>query len=115
MQHVFGEIGLHPRGESAANVLVTAIGGESDHVSLGKLGTYGGGGFHSAHAGHAEIEQSHVGPVLPVEFYGLVAVGGFGNHDHVGLHVDDGAHAHARHQVIFSDQYANFSVHGNGT
>ena len=30
-----------------------AIGGESDHVSLGKLGADGGGGFHAAHTGHA--------------------------------------------------------------
>jgi len=49
--------------------------------------------FHAAHAGHADIEQSHIGPVLAVQIHGLLAVGSLRDHGHVGLHVDNGGHA----------------------
>src|ERR1035437_132097 len=49
-----------------------------------------------------------------IQLHGLPAVGGFRHHGHVGLHVDDGADAHARHQVVFGDQYPNGIAHGRG-
>ena len=48
--------------------------------------------------------------MLAVQFHRLRAVRGFGHHVHVGLHVEDGLHAHARDQVIFGDQNADRRV-----
>jgi len=53
-------------------------------------------------AGHADIEQRHIGLVLAVEFQRLLAVARPPPPRSLsGLHVHNGAHAHARHQVVF--------------
>jgi hypothetical protein len=57
--------------------------------------------LHAGHARHAQIEQRHVGQILAVHLHRLLSVGGFRHYGHVGLHVDDGGHADACHQVIF--------------
>ena len=115
MQHVLGQVRLHARRQSAPDIFVASISGERDHPRIWGLGPDHDRGLHSAHSGHAQIEQRHVGLMLPEHLHCLMPVGGFGDHGHIGLHVDDGGYTDTRHQVIFSNKNSNFIGHGNGT
>ena len=59
--------------------------------------------------------QRHIRLVHAEHLHRLVPVGGFGDHRHIVLHIDDRGDSHARHQVIFSYENSNFIGHGNGT
>src|ERR1019366_6150922 len=101
--------------QRAPDVLVPPVGGERDHPRSGKLAPDDKRRIHAAHPGHAQIEQRDIRLVQAEHLHRLMAVGGFGDHRHIFLHVDDGDHSHPRHQVVFGNQNSNFFAHGNGT
>src|ERR1019366_4744556 len=86
-----------------------------DHPRPGELAADRLRGFHAAHPGHAHVEQRDVRQVQAEHLHCLVSVGGFGDHCHILLQVDNRGDPHPRHQVVLGNQNSYFVAHGNGT
>ena len=76
-------------------------------LRLGILRPDGDDGFHTAGTWHAHVHERDVRAMLPMQFYRLRAIRGFGHHIHIGLCVQNRLDAHARDQVVLRDQDAN--------
>src|ERR1035437_3392859 len=115
VQDVLRQVRQHARDQRAADVFVTAVSGERNHPGGGELRPDRGGRLHSSHPRHAQVQQGHIRAVLAEQLHGLQPVGGLRHNRHIGLHVDNRAHPHPGHQVVFGNQNSNFIDHGNGT
>src|SRR5689334_15093828 len=74
VQYILGEVGEKARGQRAADVLVSAIGGEGDQARRGELGANRDGGFDAVHHRHAQVEQGDIRGVSAEHLYGVGAV-----------------------------------------
>ena len=96
------------RTEGGVHVLVEVEGGDDDHRERIGDGRSGEGvrRLDAVHAGHAHVEQAHVGAQAPGELDGAAAVGGLAGHLDARLGVQDHGQPGAHDLLVVGDDHA---------
>ena len=95
--------------EHARDFGVGIEGGQDQDAGRGVFGPDLGDGRDAIADRHTNVQQGHVGPQFAPQGDGLQAIGGLGNHAHVGLPADHRRQAFADGHVVVGNQHADQS------
>jgi hypothetical protein len=95
--------------DGLCDVLVGLEGGEDQDAGVGQggVGADGGGGGEAVGVRHADVHEDDGGVVGAGEGDGLVPVGRFGDHRHVGGGVDEHSEGLAQECLVVGEQDAD--------
>lgn len=94
------------RAQGLHHVVVDLEGRQYDHADVGegRVGADHAGRGEAVRAGHPDVHQHDVGPLLLRQQYGLCAVRGLSYDLHVGLRVDEYAEGAAQQGLVVGEQ-----------
>ncbi len=104
---IFQQVSAGARAQRLLHILLIFMHGQIDDAGAGAVFFDQTAGFERRHAGHADIEQHQVGPVLQHQLERFGGIARFSHHGKVGSVLEQAAHAIAQHLVIVGDHATN--------
>ena len=108
---VFGEVTASTGAQGVDDGAVVGVGGEHEYFDAGVVVEEAAGGLDAVAAGHPQVHQHDVWPLLDRERQRLVAVGRGADHLDPGHQGEQGGESFPDHALVVSHQDADGLVH----